>query len=270
MASEFELIPLFSGSSGNSILVKAGDINLLFDCGHNCKKITEALKKVDVDPYTISAIFLTHSHGDHISGADVFMRKYHIPVYATRDTMRDFLCKCTKAHEPEMDRILEDDIVFETLSKNIRVRWCDTPHDTAGSVCYRVDYGDFSTMIMTDLGHVTYDIREMAMGVNGILIEANYDEDMLIYGPYDYMLKKRVGGLYGHLSNVDCGNMMVDLIKSGTRKFILGHLSENNNEPGIALGTVVKILRENGFEMDRDYEIKVANRYDPTEAMVIS
>lgn len=269
MAS-FELVPLFSGSSGNSILVRVGGFNLLFDCGHNCKKITENLNWVSTDPSTIDAIFITHSHSDHISGVDVFMRKYNLPIYGTAATLRYVNSRCSKPHCSDLDHVLDSkEIIFQKDSEVVKVQWCETPHDADGSVCYRVDYDGKSVMIMTDLGHVTYEIKEMAMGVDGILIESNYDEEMLIYGPYDYMLKKRVGGMNGHLSNVDCANTMVDLIKSGTRKFILGHLSENNNEPSLALGTVVSILKQNGFELDSDYNLSVANRYVPTESMVI-
>lgn len=271
MTLRFELVPLFSGSSGNSILVRADGLNLLFDCGHNCKRICEALAKVGTDPNSINAVFLTHSHSDHIQGVDVFMRKFNIPVFGTYKTLCAFKRTCRKEHSPELDRVLESsEIVFDGNEGKVVVKWCQTPHDAEGSVCYKVVVGNKSCMIMTDLGYVTNDISEMAMGVDGILIEANYDNEMLIYGPYDYMLKKRVGGPYGHLSNDDCGKMMVELIKSGTRKFILGHLSENNNVPELALGTVVSILMQNGYNLGVDYEVKVANRYEPTESMVIA
>lgn len=270
MSSNFELLPLFSGSSGNSILVRVGGLNLLFDCGHSCKRITEALTKVSTDPNSINALFLTHSHSDHISGADVFVRKYQTPVYASSSTLHEFNRWCKKPHALELDNVLmSKEVVFDGGYGDVVVRWCETPHDAAGSVCYRVDHEGKSCMVMTDLGHVTPDIMDLATGVDGILIEANYDNEMLIYGPYDYQLKKRVGGLYGHLSNEECANTMIDLIASGTRKFILGHLSENNNVPELALGTVVSILLENNYKLGEDYELRVAKRYEPTEGIVI-
>lgn len=270
MANRFELIPLYSGSSGNSILVRVDGINILFDCGHNCKKITSALQEVSTDPNDIKALFITHSHSDHISGVDVFVRKYNIPIYATAPTLREINCRCSKPHDCSLDRaLMSEQVVFEGVEGEVKVSWCETPHDAMGSVCYRVDAGDKSCMIMTDIGHITSDIKALASGVDGILIEANYDNEMLAYGPYDYQLKRRVGGPYGHLSNEDCGNMMVELYKLGTRKFMLGHLSVNNNVPELALGTVVKIMMENNLRFGEDYELRVANRFEPTDALVV-
>ena len=265
MTSRFEMIPLCSGSSGNSILVRANGLNLLFDLGISCKRIVEALGKVGTDPQDIDAVFLSHAHSDHIAGADVFTRKYNKDIYATDDTMRGFLYMCKKEHDPFLDHVIDGDIVIG----DVTVKTCKTPHDTAGSVCFKVCLEDRALMIMTDLGHVTDEIRDMALGVDGILIESNYDYEMLITGPYDYVLKRRVGGPYGHLSNEDCARMIKELIESGTRNFMLGHLSENNNVPELALGTVVDFLMNNGFMLEKDYHLSVAKRYEPSDPMVV-
>lgn len=265
MTSRFEMIPLCSGSSGNSILVRVEGLQLLFDLGISCKRITEALVKVGTDPNDIDAVFLSHAHSDHIAGADVFMRKYNKDVYATDDTMRGFLYTCKKEHDPSLDHIIDDEVSFG----NVTVKACRTPHDTAGSVCFKVCCEDKAVMIMTDLGHVTDEIRDMALGVDGILIESNYDLEMLLTGPYDYVLKRRVEGPYGHLSNVDCAKMIKELIDSGTRNFMLGHLSENNNVPEVALGTVVDYLMGFGLMLEKDYHLTVAKRYEPSSPMVV-
>lgn len=269
MASVIEMIPLCSGSSGNSILVKANGMNLLFDCGISCKRIVEALNKVGTDPTEIDALFLSHSHSDHISGADVFVRKYYTDIYATKETLRSFLNVCKKEHSGQLDHEIEGEVFFKTVKGDVKVFACKTPHDTAGSVCFKVCCGDKSTMIMTDLGHVTDDIRAMAKGVDGILIESNYDYEMLITGPYDYALKRRVEGPYGHLSNEDCAAMIKELIEGGTKSFILGHLSENNNVPDLALRTVVDYLASFGLSREKDYNIEVAKRHEPSAPMVI-
>lgn len=262
---DFVMIPLFSGSSGNSILVKVNGLNLLFDCGQSCKRIDNALNSVGTDPDSIDALFLTHGHGDHISGADVFIRKHPTSVYATEGTFKCFLASCKKEHSGELDNIVDmSDIIFDSEGGEVRIKMCATPHDAQGSVCYKIESCGRSAMIMTDLGHVTEDIRSMAIGCDAVLIESNYDYDMLITGPYDYMLKRRVGGPNGHLSNEDCAKTVKDLIENGTRKFILGHLSQVNNLPEIALRTTVEYLEGFDILIDRDYSIQVANRYEPS------
>ncbi|HAW16370.1 MAG: MBL fold metallo-hydrolase [Clostridiales bacterium] len=266
--NSIELIPLFSGSSGNSTLVRAGGYSLLFDAGRNCKQIVTALNAVGTSPEEIRAVFVTHSHSDHIDALDVFIRKYPSPVYATEGTHKAFARKCKKPHPLAPDIIIEPGEEIR-IDDNVRVISCATPHDARGSVCYKIVNGKDSCMIMTDLGHVTDEIRNMAMCVDGILIESNYDQKMLVYGPYPEDLKARVGGKNGHLSNDDCALMVRDLIDSGTRKFILGHLSENNNTREKAYDTVTGFLKEHGYEAGVDYEIEIANRYDPTKGIVI-
>ena len=271
MESPFQLIPLFSGSSGNSILVRVKGLNLLFDCGQSCKRVVTALDAVGTSPDSINAMFLSHGHSDHISGADVFIRKYPTDIYATKGTMKYFLSTCKKEHDSELDNILEgQEIVFDTDEGAVTVTACPTPHDCDGSVCFKVIADDKSIMIMTDLGHVTDDIKSMALGCDAILIESNYDNDMLITGPYDYVLKRRVGGPYGHLSNDDCARMIKELIDSGTKKFILGHLSQNNNLPEVALRTVIEYLDSFGLKRECDYYLEVANRYEPTDPVVVN
>lgn len=266
--SRIEMIPLYSGSSGNSILVKVNGLNLLFDAGQSCKRIDEALFSVGADPDSLNGIFVTHSHIDHIRGIDVFVRKHSTPIYATQDTHRYIASSCKKEHNPELDVIVEEKDAID-MGKGVIVTTCPTPHDALGSVCYKVNANGKACMIMTDLGHVTDDIRMMAEGIDGILIESNYDLDMLVNGPYDYMLKKRVGGPNGHLSNTDCAEMIRHLIDTGTHRFVLGHLSENNNTPDIAFSTVTSYLKDSNYSINEDYILFVAKRYEPTPALVM-
>ena len=123
---------------------------------------------------------------------------------------------------------------------------------------------------MTDLGHVTDEIRDMAHGVDGILIESNYDYEMLITGPYDYVLKRRVGGPYGHLSNEDCAQMIKELIENGTKNFMLGHLSEENNLAELAYEAVrLEIMMDDSKYEPSDFEIKVAKRSEVSQPVAV-
>ncbi|MCQ2532710.1 MAG: MBL fold metallo-hydrolase [Saccharofermentans sp.] len=266
--SKFELIPLFSGSSGNSTLIRAGNNLILVDIGKSCKQLLLALNEIGVDPTEIDAIFLTHSHSDHIAGLDVFARKFPVNIYATYEVHHYLTSHYPKPHplSPSIEVRYGESVI---LNDGFAVTVCATPHDSHGSVCYRFTYEDKSCMIMTDLGHVTDDIKEMAYGVDGILIEANYDSEMLTYGPYPIELKARIAGKYGHLSNDNCAEMMHELIGKGTKNFILGHLSENNNTHEKAYETVTDYLASMGLTAGDDYKVVVAERHRPTKGLVL-
>ena len=267
--SKFELTPLFSGSSGNSTLVRAGNKTILVDIGKSCKQLLLSLAEVNVDPTEIDAIFITHSHSDHIAGLDVFARKYPVEIYATSEVHSFLLNHYPKAH-PLSPSIIVSPGENISLSEDLVVTVCKTPHDSHGSVCYRFTFEDKSMMVMTDLGYITDEIMDLAIGVDGILIESNYDSQMLVYGPYPMDLKARIAGRYGHLSNDNCAEMVELLLRSGTRNFILGHLSENNNTKEKAYDTVTTYLDSKGYKIDEDYHLIVAERHRPTKGLVFS
>lgn len=265
---ELEMIPLYSGSSGNSTLIKCGDTKILIDAGFNCKRITEALDFIKESVSDISAIFITHTHSDHIGALDVLIRKYNIPIYGTESVISRFNRLCSKPHDRSLDNVIED---FEDVRVGpLTVMSCETSHDSDDvSVCYKVTNGQRTCMIATDLGYVSDNIMDFAKNVDAAIVESNYDPFMLEHGPYDYLLKKRVKGKQGHLSNEDCAKLIRAMAVCGTSKFYLGHLSVNNNTPEQALKTVTEYL--NGFSdgIIDNCEIKVAERYHPTAGVVV-
>lgn len=263
-----ELIPLFSGSSGNCTLIRADKANILIDAGQNCKKIVEALNHVGTRPEDIDAVFITHSHVDHVSGLDVFIRKYPSKLYATEGTFNGISRRFKKPHTLTPDIVVIPGQVFEVLPGVTSVA-CQTPHDAYGSCCYKIFCENKSCMVMTDLGYFTEDIKNLAMGSDAILVESNYDSRMLVYGPYPEELKARIAGNYGHMSNDDCAKAMEYLIANGTHKFILGHLSAENNRPDIAEKSVRDYLSSSILIKDQDYEFYTANRYEPTKGVII-
>lgn len=266
--SEIIIQPLFSGSSGNCTYVCADGIKLLFDIGFSCKQTLIAMGKAGVDPSEIDGIFITHSHSDHIAGVDVFVRKYPSRLFATQQSHYAIRRRCSKPHLETEDVVIADQEEV-VLSDTVKIIPLSTPHDAAGSVCYKIVAGEKSAMIMTDLGCVTDRLKKFVCGVNGALIEANYDERMLVYGPYPEELKYRIAGNGGHISNLDCATLIELMIEDGAQDFILGHLSENNNTPRKAYETVDSYLKEKEFEPEKDYNLRVAERYEPTEAIVL-
>ncbi len=266
--NELEMIPLYSGSSGNSTLIKCDDTKILIDAGFNCKKITEALQSIREEVSDIDGIFITHTHSDHIGALDVLVRKYNIPIYGTESVIRKINSYCKKPHDRSLDRVIVD---FEDINIGcLTVKSCETSHDSDDvSVCYKVTNGKRTCMVATDLGYVSDDIMYFVRDVDAAIVESNYDIDMLENGPYDYMLKKRVKGNRGHLSNIDCAKLIRAMEVCGTRKFYLGHLSQNNNTPDIAINTVMDYLSGFNDSLLSSCQIAVAERYQPTRGIVV-
>ncbi len=264
---EIKVIPLYSGSSGNAVFVKMNEIRLLVDAGVSAKALTEGLTQVGESPENLDAILITHDHSDHIRGLDVFIRKYGIPTYATSAVWQGIRRAEKKAHVPELDHVIQGDQLFQI--DDLRIFPFSTPHDARGSVGYRFFYADYSVAVATDLGHYSDNVAKALAGSDIVYIEANYDKDMLWNGPYPWHLKKRVDGERGHLCNLDCAAAIYHLYQQGTRQFILGHLSQENNSPRVAEQTVKSAMAAMGLEMGKDFHLAVANRFYPTSAVSI-
>ncbi len=261
------ITPLYSGSSGNATLVSTADTRILVDAGMSCKKLVEALTQISVNPYDINAVLITHDHSDHISALDVFTRKFALPIYATNATWNGIHAAEKKPHSPSLDyEILPEK---ETTIGNIRVTAFETPHDAKGSCGYRFEVGKNKAALATDIGYMTPAIFEYLQDCDGILLEANYDKDMLWNGPYPYYLKQRIAGLFGHLCNDDCATTAVNLCKTKARKLILGHLSQENNLPQVAERTVLRALEQESMQKDKDFIVQVASRYCPSAPMIL-
>ncbi len=265
MTGPDRIVPLYSSSRGNSTLIKSNGSYILVDCGVSCKMVSQALVQSGVYPDDISAVFLTHRHTDHINGVKIFSKKYHTPIYATSATLAplDELYSTVTA-------IDENDIV--KLENGTEVRVFPTPHDVPGSVCYKIINPETGTSfaVMTDLGRVTDGMKGFAKNSDAILLEANYDPYLLEHNAnYPYPLKKRISGGHGHISNSESAEAAEFFIRNGTRKFILGHLSPENNTEEIASETFVSVLADKGLVRNVDYELKIAKRFEPTEGYVL-
>ncbi|SHK10865.1 Phosphoribosyl 1,2-cyclic phosphodiesterase [Clostridium cavendishii DSM 21758] len=254
---------LYSGSSGNSIFIGTDNTRILIDAGLPGKKIDEALKSVDEDTTKIDGIFITHEHSDHIKGVGVLSRKYDIPIYANSDTwlaMKSNIGNVKDHNIKIMDK-------RSTVSiKDIEIKSFNIPHDAAGPVGYTVSNGKYNCSVVTDIGTFTEEIKQNIRKSDVILLESNHDVQMVKYGPYPYILKQRILSEIGHLSNENCGEAIVEIMKYGRQKHIfLGHLSSTNNQPDLAYQTVLNVLNENNLELDKDLILKMASRNNPSE-----
>lgn len=247
-------VPLFSGSKGNSYYIGSGTQGVLIDAGKNCKQLELALAANGVDIRAVKAVFITHEHSDHCSGLRVFAKKYRLPVFASAGTLTA-LQNSAKLDPQTQIAVIENEIALGDML----ISRIDTPHDAAESCCYRVTAPDGkSALIATDMGIMTDGVRSAAAASDFVVLESNHDLEMLRTGPYPYILKKRILSDKGHLSNEACAAELVELVKGGTLRLMLGHLSEQNNTPAVALRTSVCELERAGMKFNNDFTLDVA------------
>lgn len=252
--------PIASGSSGNCVYVGTDTTHLLVDAGLSGKSIEAALGHIPrLD--NLSGILLTHEHSDHVAGAGVVARRYKLPIYATPNTWRFLLRHNTIGNIPEGFRKVV--IPGEPFAiGDMEVTAFNVPHDASEPVGYYMVGSGYKAAVATDMGYVTDTVRTLLKNVNVLLIESNHDIEMLQNGPYPARLKERVMGPRGHLSNVAAGALLADIVSDNTKHIFLGHLSESNNRPLIALDTVKNILAANDMEVKA---ISVADRHEISE-----
>lgn len=250
---------LFSSSSGNCTYIGSSGGGILIDAGVSAKQISLGLNGIGVGESEINAIFVTHEHSDHVKGLRVFASKYNIPVYATAGTLNE-LEKMGVLNGKFPTAVIEGEI--ECGSQLIKP--FATSHDVAQSCGFSVTTGDDRQLsVATDTGIVTDEMRDALTGSDLVLIESNHDIGMLRNGNYPYLLKRRILSDTGHLSNLACGDFVTELIKSGTTRFVLGHLSKENNIPSLAYQTSKAALDCLGATENRDYILTVAGSGAP-------
>lgn len=250
---------LFSSSSGNCTYIGSADGGVLIDAGASAKQISIRLNAIGVSEENIGAIFITHEHSDHVKGLRVFASKYNIPLYATNGTISEL----------EKQGIINGKFPVHTIDSEIEcnnqlIKPFGISHDVKEPCGFSVTTSDGRRIcVATDTGIVTEEMRSALNGCDLALVESNHDIGMLRNGSYPYNLKRRILSDVGHLSNVACGDFIVELIKSGTTRFVLGHLSKENNIPSLAYRTSKSALDCIGATENRDYILKVAGFEEP-------
>lgn len=251
------LCTLASGSSGNSTYISDGETHMLIDAGISARAITTSLSSLGVKSDEISAILITHEHWDHIRGLEVFEKKKQIPIYAAGEGTADAIVSTYPQLQELITRFCENESFY--IGK-IKITPFRTPHDTSWSVGFRLESGGSCVVYLTDLGYVPEPVRDRIDGAQLVLLEANYDEQALKHGPYPPMLKRRIAGERGHLSNSDCAECALYAAQHGVQYLVLGHLSKENNTPKLAYDTVHRRLMENGIIPGVDIMLQVAPR----------
>ena len=230
---------LYSGSSGNSSLIRDGSTALLVDMGKNCKTTINALYDTGVSAAALSGIIITHEHSDHIAGLNVFLKHHPVPLFGPDKTLEYLYCNALVPENTDLIPVEQDE---EIVVGDISFSGFRTNHDSVDCFGYRFFFSNGGqAAIATDLGSISDTVSDRLRDCDFVALESNYDEGMLKFGRYPLYLKQRIASSMGHLSNFDCAETLAEIAKTDTR-FMLMHLSAENNAPELALTTCLGIL----------------------------
>ena len=227
---------LSSGSCGNATLLTSEDESVLVDAGVSCRELEQRMSFFGIEPTQVEAVVLTHEHTDHVRGAKRFCLDHSVPVHATRGTLAltplEGVTKHVFSHNSPFDL------------GNFRFEPFKVRHFAAEPVAFAVKTGSLKIGLASDLGSFTPGVVEALTGSGLLLVEANYDEKMLLTGSYPEFLKRTIKGDHGHLSNHDAGVLSSKTASEQARKIVLVHLSKENNTPEKAKETVEGVLKK--------------------------
>jgi len=253
------MIVLQSGSNGNCVYVEGGGVRLLVDAGISGSQAQCRLASHGVDIHQVDALLISHDHRDHIRSLGIFQRKFGLSAYVTEITLAVAEEFC---HLGKLGRVRFFEPGEVLRFGQLRVETIPTPHDAVQGVAFVFDDGQHRLGILTDLGHVFSELRRVIHTLDAVLLESNYDPQMLRQGDYPDWLKARIRGPQGHLSNPEAARLLRSTLGGRLRWACLGHLSENNNAPEIALQTHQDILQG-------DLPLAVASRYEVSEVFTV-
>jgi len=258
---------LGSGSSGNCYYLGNGQQGILIDAGISTKAVNKFLKEIDVPMHTIMGVLITHNHNDHIKGLKVLTRKHNIPVFTTRKIWNSIL---TSNREISTDCIREIVLQQKFHLAGFDIESFPVCHDAPETIGFHICTGDKKMTVATDLGIICQTAAPYIKAANLLVIESNYDEQMLVNGRYPYYLKKRIKSDHGHLSNHQTSEFLADNFNENLSNICLAHLSKNNNTPEIALQTLQNTLSKRGIILKDQQRITVLNRNIPTEMITLT
>jgi len=226
---------LGSGSKGNATLVEAGATRVLVDCGFSCIETEKRLARLSLEASDLSAILVTHEHADHISGVARLSRRHQLPVWMTAGTEAVHkggavaAWHCFNGHQ-----------AFNI--GELRIEPFPVPHDAREPCQFVFSDGERRLGLLTDVGSITSHIVQALLNLDAIILECNHDPDMLASGPYPPVLKQRVGGPFGHLSNQQAANLLARIDTDRLQHLMIGHLSEKNNHPELPRALLSEVL----------------------------
>jgi len=263
-----KFLSLSSGSSGNCYYLGTDNYGILLDAGVSMRFLKKVLKENGIGLEKIMAVFITHEHVDHIKSVAGLGEKYGIPVYTTEKIHTGI------DNNPQMKdklytsrRFIEKEIAVDI--KDLRITAFDVPHDASECVGYLVTYGQNKFVLVTDAGSITDKVGEYIRIANHLVVEANYDREMLIQGRYPQFLKNRISGGNGHLCNSETAGFLAANFDLHLKNIWLCHLSKDNNHPELACKTVEIAMQEYGIRIGKDVNLTALKRTTPSEMYVL-
>lgn len=219
---------LGSGSRGNALLVEAGNTRVLVDAGFGPREMSRRLERLGLAADGVDAVLVTHEHSDHIGGVFACARRFGWPVMLTHGT----LAACSGDGADARITIIDS---HQSLSVgDICVHPFPVPHDAREPVQFVLADGAKRLGVLTDAGHVTPHMVAMLDACDALVLECNHDAQMLQAGTYPPALKRRIGGLWGHLDNAAAASLLSRVGHSSLRHVVAAHISAENNSPGLA------------------------------------
>lgn len=258
-SDQYTFFCLSSGSCGNCYFFGNGDYGILIDVGIGVRTIRKRLQEHGYDIDQIRAILITHDHMDHIKSVSTFAHRHHIPIHATAEVHRAISNhRLMKYPIGASKRVIEKGTPF--LIEDFRFTAFDVPHDSQDNSGYFIEFGTHKMTLATDIGTLTDEMMPYLTKAHHLIIESNYDEEMLRTGSYPYHLKQRITCGTGHISNRETAEFLASNCNSHLRNIWLCHLSSDNNSPEVAFHTVQKHLSAKGIELGEQLQLHVLER----------
>ncbi|MDH6535692.1 MBL fold metallo-hydrolase [Parabacteroides sp. 52] len=261
-------ISLASGSSGNCYYLGTSEYGILIDAGIGIRTIKKALKDFGIDFSRIIAVLITHDHADHIKTVGCLGERCGIPVYATQGVHQGIeRSRYVEETLYSSRKIIDKESPF--LIRDFKITAFEVPHDSTDNVGYHIEYNTHRFTFATDVGHITETVSKYMSMAHHLIIEANYDEEMLRFGSYPSFLKERVASPTGHLSNREAADFLATHYHPELKNIWLCHLSKDNNHPELAYKTVDIRLFQEGIRVGKDVTLTALKRNTPSDVFEI-